>query len=112
METRLIDANALKVNFDDLMVFGVVDTDGRTTPMVSHRDVAELIEWMPTVDAVPVKRGHWKTTEATVDSGMTTCSYCHKEFYIDDLVEVGNEDGYCEFCPNCGAKMDGCDHNE
>lgn len=58
-------------------------------------------------DWKPVKRGKWITTQKTIDDGITTCSYCHREFYIDDLVQVGNSAGFCEFCPACGAKMGG-----
>lgn len=100
-ETRLIDANALLKKLQEQQKYSsVTDSRGRA------KAILELIH-APTVDAVPVNRGHWKTTQATFDSGMTTCSYCLKEFYIDDLVEVGNENGYCEFCPSCGADMRG-----
>ena len=57
--------------------------------------------------ASTVKRGNWITTQKTIDDNITTCSNCKREFYIEDLVEVGNEDGYCEFCPSCGADMRG-----
>jgi hypothetical protein len=57
--------------------------------------------------ATTVKRGHWITTQKTIDDNITTCSNCKREFYIEDLVEVGNENGYSEFCPSCGADMRG-----
>lgn len=48
--------------------------------------VKRLIELMPTVD--PVKHGRWMGT---------VCSACGESFseYYD-----------CNYCPNCGAKMD------
>lgn len=57
-------------------------------------------------DLRPAKHGKWITTQKTIDDGITTCSYCHREFYIDDLVPVSNAGGFCEYCPACGAKMD------
>lgn len=94
-DVRLIDANALKANFDDIMVFGVVDTDGRITPVVEYRTVVELIDWMPTDDAQPVKHGKWVRDA----SGELNCSYCGYAPKWDDD----------KFCANCGAKMDGGD---
>lgn len=55
----------------------------------------------PTVDAVPVRRGHW------IDKGVRDwhCSECNYQ-----MAKVRNFDGYCyddkpNFCPNCGADM-------
>ena len=44
----------------------------------------------PTVDAVPIVHGHW-TEESE-------CSQCGKYVYKGDIDN---------FCPHCGAKMDG-----
>lgn len=51
-------------------------------------DACSAIEDAPTVDAEPVRHGHWE------------------EFHCSVCGEMGwdNEDKYC---PNCGAKMDG-----
>lgn len=51
--------------------------------------IANLVEQMPTID--PVKHGKWINEE--------TCSVCGESVLYDtDL---------CNYCPNCGAKMDG-----
>lgn len=56
-----------------------------------------LIENAPTVDAVPVVHGH------RVDDGgfYARCSQC------DGVLPL-----CANFCPNCGAKMDGGDNIE
>lgn len=41
---------------------------------------------------------------------MTRCSECKTEFYIQDLEEI-SVDGFVNYCPDCGAKMDGGDNN-
>ena len=79
-EKRLIDANALIEQFDESIFKGFV--------------MKRLIEMQPTVDAVEVVHGHW------IRTGMHLlpyeCSACGSK-----------EEGRTNFCPNCGAKMDG-----
>lgn len=55
-----------------------------------------------TADVQPMKRGRWITWD---DSGFTKCSCCNSEYYIADLQEVGDSEGFVDFCPNCGARM-------
>ena len=57
-------------------------------------------------DSKPVKHGHWESNEYLAGIHMTRCSECKTEFYIQDLEEISG-DGFINFCPNCGAKMDG-----
>lgn len=52
-------------------------------------DVQEWIDDQPTVDAVPVVHGSW------LDGRCTNCGF------------VWNDVRPWEYCPNCGAKMDG-----
>lgn len=106
-EIRLIDANALMKSIcGHECGCNPEECDGMESETVPCNFYAYVNE-APTIDAHPVKQGKWITTQRTIDDGFTTCSYCHSEFYIDNLVHVGNEDGFCEFCPRCGARMDG-----
>ena len=72
------------------------------------------IEEAPAVDAVPVVHGRWEikwNAEFVDPFGETdeipsaVCPFCgHEEFYVaydDDWAKPHN------YCPNCGAKMDG-----
>ncbi len=67
----------------------------------------KVIEVFPTEDFVPVKHGHW---EYDKHFRFAECSECEAEFYICDLEEISG-DGFINFCPNCGAKMDGGDNS-
>lgn len=58
------------------------------------------IEDFPEVDAVEVVHGRWEKAEY---HGFLRCSEC-KDVYIDDTWVA---DGKWNYCPNCGAKMDG-----
>ena len=96
---RLIDADAL---IEDLRkdresvyshVFGHVACDSAEELAV---DLEQTINNQPTIDSVPVVHGEWEFDISGV--GHYYCSVCggRGDFY-----------GKYNFCPNCGAKMDG-----
>jgi hypothetical protein len=58
--------------------------------------VKAVADKAPTVDAVPVVHGKWKFDDFDGDGYDYTCSVCGLSFR-----NSGN------YCPNCGAKMDG-----
>ena len=99
-EKRLIDVNALKQMFDereadDVELYGGV----HIVECFPADDAKEIVDKCPTVEAVPVVHGRWKTTD-TLLGRCCVCSVC----------------GSCptmeyRYCPYCGAKMDG-DGNE
>lgn len=59
-----------------------------------------ILAGMSVVDAVPVVHGQW--TELHEENGheVGTCSHCRHVRIIDN------------YCPNCGAKMDGGNDND
>ena len=69
--------------------------------------VGSAIYKLPAADVVPVKHGHW---EYDKHFRFAECSECEAEFYICDLEEISG-DGFINFCPTCGAKMDGGENN-
>ena len=82
---RLIDADALKqecVYIDDI-------------PAVTECDIDNA----PTIDAQPVKRGKWEYRHADDWMFCTACG-------TDAEGDCG-EPLETDFCPNCGARMDG-----
>ena len=54
-----------------------------------------------TVDAEPVRHGHWINhyDDLFPEDSTIECSLCHEHYY--ELVTYEN------YCPNCGAKMQG-----
>ena len=89
-EKRLIDANAL--------------IEKKRQFCCGHGEYDYMVElWhienAPTVDAVEVVHGRWIEDVAT---DMIACTECgHAWNIIDNCTETFN------YCPNCGAKMDG-----
>ena len=54
----------------------------------------------PSVDVAPVRHGRWEK-----QSGLYSCSECGMTCPYDVQADV-IEYWACNYCPNCGAKMD------
>ena len=67
-------------------------------------DFRKEIENAPTVDAVEVVHGRWKKASETMP--IYRCSACKER----NLFKNG-DNVLSNYCPNCGAKMDGGNDN-
>ena len=102
---RLIDADALKDKWQndlkDTLENGVEYIDNDIEDV--YRWFAEDLESSPTID--PVKHGKWNDGKYMGGDGCFVwhreCSLCGYERDDDNLDKDTN------YCPNCGAKMDG-----
>lgn len=95
---RYIDADKLKEAFS-------TDTQHLYTFDPSLYDLIVLdIDEAPTADVEEVKHGKWKIKRDDYDCEYMMCSVCKEEFYPFDADTVDTTPNYC---PNCGAKMDG-----
>ena len=89
---RLIDADAFKAEGREL--YRCAGWDLRDVHY-SQMDVECNIDYMPTIDAEPVKHGRWIKNPPT-EAWEYHCSLC------------GTQEDYKEnYCRNCGARMDG-----
>ena len=61
------------------------------------------LEAFPTADVAPVKHGHWVKEKSDVLIHWH-CSVCKNCYYL--------EEPNANYCPNCGAKMDGGEEND
>lgn len=102
---RLIDADALR----DKIIQRIIeeDTEFPEYDWGTGLSIAkDILERTPTVDAVPVRHGkwiygndfHWYTA---------SCNVCGYQRRTDIKADRWNQWNYC---PNCGAKMDGDKH--
>lgn len=62
----------------------------------SNLDVRRALNAIPTVDAAPVVHGRWIDIPDKPEWDQKACSVCGDYFCCQN-----------NFCPNCGAKMDG-----
>ena len=91
-EKRLIDAAVLLEELEELHSYSKRSFDYN----VAVVDAISMVEIAPTVDAVEVVHGRW-VDNGIPDSMLSGCSVC------------GFSCGTYSFnyCPKCGAKMDG-----
>ena len=107
-EKRLIDANALKTKVFNLTLYVQGLRFGKTVInniLESYRrGVFEEIDNAPTADAVEVVHGRWECENESW--GAIQCSNCKGKALLEKL---NGELLYVlsDYCPNCGAKMDG-----
>jgi DNA-directed RNA polymerase subunit RPC12/RpoP len=107
---RLIDADELK---ETLAKMKIIDEDVVKRNSIHEELVyllkkvdavlAEKIDDLPTIEAVPVVHGEWIFTETFADITFYKCSICSNDIGVDPFFD----DKVSNFCPNCGAKMDG-----
>lgn len=91
---RYIDANKV---MEEIKQIGSHNLCGWSTI-----GVKDLIDRQPTADVVEVKHGYWIYHYSGRELGGTDAPLCQKcsvcgEYTVDEE----------NFCPNCGAKMDG-----
>lgn len=99
---RLIDADAL------IKTIECADCVGGWNPII------QLIHFAPTIESVPVRRGHWVKVSGYCTPGgdpVWRCSECGKGVHVYGI-EHGTygadvSDGQWVACPNCGADMRG-----
>lgn len=95
---RLIDA-------DEIRWVDHYDSDGNLTKY----KVAYSDEMPPAVDALPVRHGKWLYGESKSGHDGYYCSQCGKHIrWIYGEEDINFIRSY-NYCPNCGARMDGND---
>lgn len=100
-DVRLIDANALMKNIGKIPQLRGI-TYGR---------MKKAVEETPTFEAVPVVHAKWEIVHGMINpkySGRKRCTRCG-DISPNDM--CGRE-MLTDYCPNCGAKMDGVRKNE
>jgi rubrerythrin len=74
----------------------LIDADALCEGRASDDPVVIAAKSAPTIEAEPVLHGLWNEE----DNERWVCTLCGSWYIVD-----GN--GYMNYCPNCGAKMDG-----
>lgn len=82
--------------------------NGQSVLTMSRKRIIDQINVIPAADVAPVVHGRWDdipntymsvaSKDGTYHGNATSCSVCH---------EVNPNAYKTNYCPNCGAKMDG-----
>lgn len=70
---------------------------------ISYKAFCNLVKRQPAADVAPVRHGRW---EPYVERLRWRCSECGSFIDINPIDEIIGEYSP-NFCPHCGAKMDG-----
>ena len=104
---RVIDVNdflaKLKERHEYIMQDPEVSKRMKWCEAVHYGATTEIIEKMPTIEATPVVHGRWEKHKPDQHGNRKPkCSVCG-EYHL----AWWSEHTRCNFCPNCGAKMEG-----
>ena len=70
---------------------------------IQHKALKEAIERTPTIEAEPIRHGHWMSYEFATDYRWRKCSVCGT---ADEYINILGLEAIRRYCPFCGAKMD------
>ena len=84
-----VDALLLKIDCHGTNKFGMLD-----------EDIRDFVRKIPDADAAKVIHSDWHTATVRMNCIDVTCRNCHRT----EKISITN---YFEYCPHCGAKMDG-----
>ena len=76
---------------------------------LTDKEKAKVLQWFlqaPTADVAEVKHGEWRKSQFVAHRGFYEvrefiCSVCNKIYEVKQPCNLMN------YCPHCGAKMDG-----
>ena len=101
----------------DAAIMTAMDYDGNGNAQDASQDIASAIGDIPAADVVPVVHGRWLGKDYYNDDrpvpydpnahGQWGC-FC-SECGLESLLNGNEQDVPSNYCPNCGAKMDGGD---
>lgn len=100
---RLIDAEKLCLHLADIQLANRGWKDDYCEVL---DDIISIIDEQTTIEAEPVRHGGWIEPEEYTGHTEWHCSYC------GDVVCTICGYPSADYCPNCGAKMDGGEKNE
>ena len=99
---RLIDADSLKK-----AIGGESWKYHVSSVRLSIEYINMIIDEQPSVEVKEERHGHWSPLTDCSNAGVY-CSVCHKKVWKEDYAWCNRKNKLrSNYCPNCGAKMDG-----
>lgn len=103
---RLIDADAL-IEKTDCLFKDLNSTEDYMGIGYNHGvgDCIAIAKNIPTIEAEPVKTGKWIEVPQEFFAPSYKCSVCGEP----PIVDLYSDWVFSNYCPNCGAKMEGAE---
>lgn len=104
--TEYIDKYEVGAKIQMMYIRREMDYGGENDFCRGMRKALRIIENTPATDVQSVKHGYWEEVTDYGGWGDThyRCSVCGEEWYLEDGKPKDNN---MNFCPRCGARMDG-----
>ena len=100
--SKYIEREATIKRIEEVYCVGCNSYNGVRCRACSTGDAIDIIEDAPAADVAPVRHGWWEYIPQTLNTlSQLRCSFCGW-WSLDPSI-----DGTYNYCPNCGAKMDG-----
>jgi len=97
-DVRLIDANELRIRI-------IAFATGCHSEVLTVDTLMMLLIQAPTINPEDCRaQGYWIECEDAMGDTYYDCSVCGESF---SLIDGNPTDNLYNYCPNCGAKMDG-----
>ena len=102
----ILNANEYITKGGVMQILQKAYTEGRIQAKDGCTSVLDDISAVKAADVQPVKHGYWEEVTDYGGWGDThyRCSVCGEEWYLEDGKPKDNN---MNFCPRCGARMDG-----
>lgn len=97
MDNDLISRAAIKSEIERIRA---------STKTLTGIDFLRMIETFPAVDAAPVVHGRWVEIDEGDGDRSYNCSVCGEKWWLAD---GGPAENHMNYCPRCGAILDGGD---
>ena len=94
------------IDMDEIKFTGEAFEHRNNEIYVKLSDVKQSIEQTPTADVVEVRHGEWRPPLGDYGSGWN-CGGVIKQILGCSCCGHFYQNGPYNYCPNCGAKMDG-----
>lgn len=116
MPVRLIDANALLNNLKESAKDAREWRDETQDEEIKIRaeqafgtfiECALRVKNAPTIEAEPVRHGRWVYVETIGGMKHYHCTNCKEHNPGNECIADENQILWFEYCPKCGARMDG-----
>lgn len=105
MDNNLISRSEIERKIEDCFDAWLTGVDCSVCASEIYTSIIDAITKQPAVDAEPVQHGEWELNPCNIYNDATwVCSECGNEWVLMDDNPSENQMNYC---PNCGAKMDG-----